>query len=606
MIPIRSLERISLSFCFISPIRTIRERSKVSAILRSEGWTQPRRIMQTARNAIKFYVEQFAAGGEWFESAEYNLGTVNLLLMGAEAVRTVAKKDHFPEVTQWTPLWARRQVSYWTPDLAQVYQWGDEEHPRERRYYAWTNASGMAAGLLQGTVVGAQLQQHLLDLVSKYGHTGYNTMEPIVTGRLFFTFNPYTPVADWRTAKTFHARGTGLILHRSGFEAGHSLFASHVAARPQGRAPDHFVTYLNDFELWRKGEWAITHPRAYGSTPNSGLGTNAVLMHSFGDMPEFKELVAAGFGDSYAYQAATTGGAAVRMPYYDPPPVFAHEWTRSVLFLNGDTDSIVIYDRAHISDLGRVNRYSQRDQTLIARAPSAKQWILHMSTAPRIAESEITWSTPGGQRVRWVPLLPAASIKTAYDEAALRKQGDPSWASGVKDSELKHHVKVWPAIKKDWDTFFNVIQVGDPGQVSLVSVPGEIEGARISRPGAPDVLALFNAQPSAPLDPTPYHASHDDALRRAHLRSSGFTVRWTADGDSTEVFVADLDPGKRWVAELDGRVLPPSSAASSDLMRLLVTGAGVHSLVLKVAGESGVQRGGVPAPPSPGGLRITR
>ena len=163
-----------------------------------------------ARNAIKTYVEQLAAGGEWFESAEYNLGTVNLLLMGAEAVRTAAKKDYFPEVTQWTPLWARRQVAYWTPDLAQVYQWGDEEHPRERRYYAWTNASGMAAGLLQGTTVGAQLQQHLLDLVSKYGDTGFDTMEPIVTGRLFFTFNPYAPAADWRTARTFHAKGTGL------------------------------------------------------------------------------------------------------------------------------------------------------------------------------------------------------------------------------------------------------------------------------------------------------------------------------------------------------------------------------------------------------------
>ena len=164
-------------------------------------------------------------------------------------------------------------------------------------------------------------------------------------------------------------------------------------------------------------------------------------------------------------------------------------------------------------------------------------------------------------------------------------------------------------MKKDWDTFLNVIQVGDPGQVTLVAVPGEVEGARISRPGAPDVLALFNAQPGALLNPTPYHASHDDALRRARLRSSGFTVRWTADGDSTEVFVADLDPGKRWVAELDGRVLTPSSAASSDLMRLLVTGSGGHSLVLKVAGESGGsggQRGGVPAPPSPGGLRITR
>ena len=209
----------------------------------------------------------------------------------------------------------------------------------------------MAAGLLQGTVVGAQLQQHLLDLVSKYGHTGFNTMEPIVTGRLFFTFNPYAPAADWRTARTFHAKGTGLTLHRTGFGAADSLFAAHVAPRPERRAPDHFVTYLNDFELWRRGEWVITHPRGYAGVPNGGLGTNAVLMHGFGDMPGFKELVGAAAGDTYAYQAGTTGGASVRLPFYQPPPVFVHEWTRSVLYLASNTDTVVVYDRAHVTDV---------------------------------------------------------------------------------------------------------------------------------------------------------------------------------------------------------------------------------------------------------------
>ena len=327
----------------------------------------------------------------------------------------------------------------------------------------------------------------------------------------------------------------------------------------------------------------------------------------FGDMPGFKELVGAATGDTYAYQAGTTGGASVRLPYYQPPPVFVHEWTRSVLYLSSNTDTVVVYDRAHVTDVMGLNRYSAQIQAQIEKAPSPKQWLLHMPVPPTMSAgaTAITWRTPGGQSVQWHPLLPAGSVKTPFDEAALKKAGDPSWRTNVEDRELKHHVKVWPGEKKDWDTFLNVIQVGDPGQVSVVAVPGEVEGARISRPGAPDVLALFNAQPSARLDPTPYHASHDDALRRAHLRSSGFSVRWTSDAEATEVFVADLDKGKRWVAELDGRVLRPSSSASSDLMRLLVTGAGAHSLVLKVAGEAGTQDE-MAAPPSPRGLRITR
>jgi hypothetical protein len=284
-----------------------------------------------------------------------------------------------------------------------------------------------------------------------------------------------------------------------------------------------------------------------------------------------------------------------------------HEWTRSVLYLASQTDTIVVYDRAHVTDVMRRDRYSALVQAQIDRAPSPKQWLLHTPVPPTMSPgtTAITWRTPGGQSVQWYPLLPAGSVKTAFDEAALRKAGDASWKANVKDSELKHHVKLWPGEKKDWDTFLNVIQVGEPGQVNIVSVAGEVEGARISRPGAPDVLALFNAQPSAPLDPTPYHPSHEDALRRAHLRSTGFSVRWTSGAEATEVFVADLDPGKRWVAELDGRVLPPSSPASSDLMRLLVAGSGAHSLMLRVAGEAG-SRPEVGVPPTPGGLRITR
>ena len=455
----------------------------------------------TARNAIRWYVEKLAVGGEWIESAQYNANTVNLLLMGAEAVRTATGSDQFPEVTRWLPLWAKRQLAFWTPDLAQPYQWGDEEHPREKRLYTWSNASGLAAGLLQGTLPGAQLQQHLLDLISKYGAVGFDSAEPVVTGRLFFTFNPYASTADWRTNKTFHASGTGLLLHRSGFDAADSLFATHLAPRPEKKSVDHQARYFGDFELWRKGEWVLTHPRGYAGAPNSGSGTNAVLMHGFGDMHEFKEIVGVAWGDSFAYQSGTTGGAAVALPYYDPPPVFVHEWTRGVLYLSGITDTVIVYDRAHVSDAPRQDRYYPADKALFDKAPAAKQWFLHMPVRPTLGASAVTWSTPGGQPVRWSPVLPVGASRTVYDERALVKAGDPAWKSAaVIDSELKYHVRLWPTVKRDWDTFLNVIQVGTPGEIEPVSVPGDVEGVRVSRPGSSDVLAVFNAQPSARLE----------------------------------------------------------------------------------------------------------
>jgi hypothetical protein len=561
----------------------------------------------TARNAIRWYVERLAVGGEWIESAYYNNGTVNLLLMGSEAVKTATGVDNFPEVTQWTPQWAKRQIAFWTPDLAQPYQWGDEEHPRNRRLFAWTNASGLVAGLLQGTPTGTQLQQHLLDLIQKYGAVGFESAEPAVTGRLFFTFNPYAPAADWRTDenRTFHAPGTGLLLHRSGFDSRDSLFATQLAPRSEKKWVDHQVRYFGNFELWRQGEWVLTHPRGYAGAPNSGVGTNAVLMQGFGDMPGFKEIGGVSWGNSFAYQTGTTGGAAVATPYYDPPPVFVHEWTRGVLYLSGTTDTVIVYDRANVSDVLRRDRYYAADQALFDKAPAPKQWLLHMPVRPTLTAQAITWTTPGGQPIRWTPVLPIGAVRTVFDERALRDGGDPAWKSSVLDSELKYHVRLWPNGKRDWDTFLNVIQIGTPGEIEPVRIPGDVEGVRVSRPGESDVLAVFNAQPSARLEEAAFAPSHDEALRRARLRTAGYTVRWTAVAETTDLYLADLDPGKRWSIQVDGRLTLPSAGTSRQLARLTVSGTGAHTLVLTVLGDADVNpKEPVPVPPS--GLRIIK
>ncbi|MEQ1757829.1 MAG: hypothetical protein ABL986_05885 [Vicinamibacterales bacterium] len=562
------------------------------------GGLRPTALDQsTARNSINLYVTSLAEGGEWIESSEYNLGTVALLMMGVESIRTATGVDNFPEVTQWLPKWAERAMAFWTPDLQATYQWGDVEHPRVNTPHAWSNVDGLAAGLLQGTPEGARLQQQFLDLVAKYGSTGYQSMEPI-TGRLFLTFNPYAPATEWRTNTTFYAAGAGLLLHKSGFNPQDSLFTAHFATRRGKKSVDHVVRYTNDFELWRNGEWVLTHPRGYGGAPNSGDGTNAVLMHGFGDMWEFKEVTSQSAGEKHAFLQGTTGGAAVQSGHYDPPPVFVQEWTRAVLYVSGNTDTVVVFDRANVdSQVQRRDRYYASDLGLVDQASSPKQWLLHMPVSPTIGSNNVAWSTPGGQPVKLTTLLPSQNNKVIVDERALRGV-HPAWGGWMELSELKYQVRISPKTTQPWDTFLNVIQVGTPGAVTLRTVTGQIEGAHISRNGESDILALFNAVPSSPLVETAYDGSHDLALRRAHFRASAFTMNWSALGTSTEVFIADLDPRKQWAAFVNGVSVSDFHPESDGFATFTVPGAGLHSLSVTVVGENAA------TPSVPTGLRI--
>ena len=183
------------------------------------------------RNAIQQYVAQLAAGGEWIESGYYNVGTVRLLAIGAESVRTATGADHFPEIRDFLRLHARRMVHMVTSDLKQTYQWGDEQFARNfaDRVYAWQTTSGMVAGLTQDDPdSGPYLEQLIFDLDAKYG----NLAEP--WGRFFLLFNPYAdrrPTAE--QPQTFFASGQGLLLRRTGWTTGDSLFGVHLRPAQQ-------------------------------------------------------------------------------------------------------------------------------------------------------------------------------------------------------------------------------------------------------------------------------------------------------------------------------------------------------------------------------------
>ena len=205
-----------------------------------------------------------------------------------------------------------------------------------------------------------------------------------------------------------------------------------------------------------------------------------------------------------------------------------------------------------------------------------------MPVRARIAADTIDWDLASGDRVRVSMLLPRNRTVTEINE-------NEAWTTTqVAAGQRKWHVRVAPQSQQDWDTFLNVIEVHQPGGVSnvqLVTSPSEqVEGAIIPGRGAPDVLALFNARPGPQLPMTstgngitdPANASK---LRQAHVRTDGFSVRWTGGAAGTRVFIADLDSSRGWNIQVDeGRPHVVPAERTGALAQIVVEGAGLHTL----------------------------
>ncbi|MCC2672523.1 MAG: agaA, partial [Armatimonadetes bacterium] len=371
------------------------------------------------RNAIREYAEM-ARGGQWIESSEYNLNTLKLLLLGAECTRTATSSDAFPEITRLTQEAALSQIYELTSDLESAFQWGDTEKPRDLNLYHRVPLMGMLSGLTKGDPkVGPLAQGVTKRLVDSALAKG-------VTPNWYFYlfYDPYAPAADWREALPAgrFALGQGLLFFHDGWQRDDALFGAHML--PLTPYVDHQVSYFGDFQLYRKGEWAITHPLDYSGPSHLGEAVNGMLFAGLGSMREWRGAVAQEFGpnDSYAYLCGTNGGQHYDPSYYDPPATYLHEWTRSLVYLSSPgrrSSTVVVYDRTHTEDpraLPRLARYRADQGAAINRAPALRQWLIHPTARPAAGADDVTWPTPSGkQDVRLSTLLPRDSRKTVTD-----------------------------------------------------------------------------------------------------------------------------------------------------------------------------------------------
>ena len=551
----------------------------------------------TWRNAIHQFVTGLARGGEWIESSHYNLGTVRLLMIGTEGIRTATGVDHFPEVQAFVRNQARRLVHFTTPDLNQTYQWGDEEFARDflDRVYAYQTTSGMFAGLTQDDPeTGPYIEQLVYDLDAKYGEKA----EP--WGRFYLFFNPYAarrPRAEMPNA--WFADGQGILLQRDGWNTGDSLLAVH--SRPAQWYVDHQLYYFGDFQLYRRGEWAVTHPRGYDEGLKKGDAANAMLIAGLSETPEYRAVQAVdGNPESgYAYVTTTMGGQRQEQGSWDPPPTYLHEWTRGVFYLSSPdkhSDTIIVHDRVNAQNprqLAKFDHYKANDSAPILAAPALKQWFLHTPVQPTMTATGFSWPISSQQQAEVRTLLPADVTRTAVDEA--------TWWPGASmpATERRWHVVLSPGLERQWDTFLNVVQVVDAGSAiksELVrSIALDVDGALVHRAGQPDALVMFNAV-AGPTLPNPtltatnarsvWMPDVQQLLNRVRLRQKGFQAAWFAASGSTQVYLTDLDPSVAWGVSIDNGIEAPLPIGANGVTPVTVMGPGAHLLRIRAAGET--------------------
>ena len=425
----------------------------------------------TARNAIAEFATVRAAGGQWIESSGYDPGTVTLLVMGAEAVRTAVGHDPYPEVQAFLREAIDYNAQIITPDLREAVQWGDEQHPRAfaGRLFKRSTMLGVLAGATAGTVESGRAMGLLDALAQQHGWDGYATLDP--NARFYLLYDPYAPRASWQSNTMYTASGRGHLVVRTGS----SLFSGMM---PPPTGVDHSTKYLANFQLYRNGEWAVTHPIGYAGLSYEGESVNGLLTAGLSSMssrgPDRVES-----GPGWWAITGSTSGSHYDAGYYNPPPAFLNGWQRTVVYLqrNG-LDHVITVDRVDMQDprqLPNFSRYRTSDQTRITNARGLLEWIIHAPVPPTGGNNRWGWHTPGGQPVT-VTALGAAETAHVIDESVL-------WAgvTSFQASEKKWQLRLVPSFTGGSTVLRHVVTVGSTNP--NISVNGDtitIDGVHVT------------------------------------------------------------------------------------------------------------------------------
>jgi|GEM_PF-6538459 len=502
----------------------------------------------TMRNALATYAETMK-GGQWIESTEYNLGTVQLLLAGIEAINNFLGVDKFPEFTSQYNDLANSFIQEIVPGFTDAFQWGDTERPHDLFLYR--------RGALLSMISGITKNPKALYLIwNEY-------YKKKTEGGVYLYADPYSARKVPEGTSYHHAEGRGVAFWRNGWEENDS-FVGSVMYNPT--YVDHDLLSLSNFSLWRKNGWALSSPLAY-STLNTAVLSNTLLVSgAFSSVKEARGEVAFDASDKHLYHAGTTGGRLNRKGFYNPPNETVHEWTRSSLYLHNDdeSDTVIIFDRVDASNplisqsQEKINRYDKYHLPRVLKNNGKHQWLIHMPETPIINGNAINWTASNGEEIHfktfmsdYTPLVVDEAAHWSVEPTPALKL--PSVSSTINEEELKYQLRLIPNSTEKWQTFLNIIHVGSEVLTEEYKASSGDKAVAIKvEAGTQNTLAIFNATQGPELAISSDYQFNPNKLvelKNKRLFKNGFNLNVHTDG-LTQVYLMDLDNNKAWKAKI--------------------------------------------------------
>ncbi len=339
---------------------------------------------------------KMAQGGEWIESSEYNLGTLQLLLVGSTAIGI----EEFPEVQSLLPQLAEQLRWQVTPDLADGVQWGDLQEPHDLHLHGRVAVMALICGM------GGDKDGKLAALLARL--TQERPIYPGYWVSLYRALWMFDPASLAKAGKLDEpqglrvAKGTGLVI----FRRPATLLQVHMPSPPQPLYIDHTVASFGDVRWWSGGEWVIDHPLGYGPGPQAA---NVGLLSGLGHLAERGLVSAKATADGCTIVGRTKGPRHLP-PYYDPPPAFA-DWTREIQLTE---DRLKVTDRFAGRKPTRIDRYYPAEQESLKAALGLWVQVWHAPTQPTETADGFSWTTKRGQRVQ---LATSAAKRLARKDA---------------------------------------------------------------------------------------------------------------------------------------------------------------------------------------------
>jgi hypothetical protein len=576
--------------------------------------------------------QEYADGGEWFESSQYNGNSVLILALSLEAAK-IARSYDGDNTDYWfnynrflRAKSGRDFIDGLSPAYVNRMHWGDEQtapnlNPPEALTFAMERF-GYSAGIENNGALGAEFAPQLLTRLGWNGlysgsYFGYTNIYRFLT-----PFDPaYSPSASPSSlVKWSSTNGSGRTTHVDSWSSTASMFWSKCSP---SAFVDHDFWRPHDFQLFRKGVRVFTYPARY--TGSSGQAPQCGNTLSFAGAGAFvgwnrqerltnsttiygsRDVVRREQDASRSYVCEESWGAlsdayetSLRVGASNVPVPFLHEHTREKLYLpssGATSDVIVVFDRALVANpmqMGNYANYYQmfhsptwgiRIKDLMENTTLTKALVeFHMvcETSPTLNASNTSWTTTGGQLAKVDHLFPSMTGQTRY----VRNIATPAelLTDGFGDaSELNRYAfsvysatDPWPAdATPRWYTLLNVASVRDSGtsvSSSLIqaSSGATVRGALISRTGESDVVALFNA--------TPATGSGLAVVRNRDITST-FTVNYTQTTASATVYAHALSTSRSWTVAINGGAAAPITVSSAGVATIAVSSPGSKTLV---------------------------